>query len=224
MKYSVLTLLFGAACAVGLGAVAVYAYIRKVDSRAAGPITIYTATPSPTPGTFSLDTPPSRTLTGTIATFSGTLSWESRTATAASKIHEAVPVVQGGRLVTGDDGNVTVTFPDDVTLTLMSKTDISVIQTLPASMVFLITTGMLSAGNHGNSTVSIRSMGLLSACKDCSLTVSADTLRPEISLFVNEGNVTAAYNDRTYTTKIIGLSRGRGLIYDDASRTVVLTR
>ena len=86
----------------------------------------------PTPSfTFSIESPPSESLKGSIVSRSGTLLFESRVSTASGEFTNNVPIEQGERLITLDKSTASVNFDQFGSMTLSENADLSFIQTLP---------------------------------------------------------------------------------------------
>src|SRR4051794_20941381 len=60
---------------------------------------------------FSIENPPSNSLKGEIATFSGEVQWQSRTATEGAKLDAVRPLQQGENIIT-KKGTALLQFPN----------------------------------------------------------------------------------------------------------------
>src|SRR3989338_454957 len=85
--------------------------------------------------TFSIDTPPSESLKGSIASRSGTLLCESRIASSPGKLEDTIQIQQGERLLTEDKSSATVNFAQVGSFELADNSDLSLFQTLPVDLV-----------------------------------------------------------------------------------------
>jgi hypothetical protein len=111
--------------------------------------------------TFSIENAPSQSLKGEITTMSGEVDWQGRTATVSSQINSPQAVQQGENLTTGASGSLTLTFPNSCTINYSKNTEIDIIQTLPANVVFSQVSGTGEFIVNGSYPISIRVSSLL---------------------------------------------------------------
>lgn len=168
--------------------------------------------------TFSIETPPKNSIKGTIESLSGTVKWESRTATQAAEITKPVTISQGESLETGEDGNVTIIFPEIASISLSSQSKISISQTLPANFVFDQKEGSASYEKTGEIPISIRAFHLLTTLNTGKLTLTVDKENAEISIDVKKGSATVAFNNLENVSTVIDIEEGEKFTYNDDSR------
>jgi hypothetical protein len=170
---------------------------------------------------FSLEKAPSQSLVGTITSMSGEVGHEGRLATESAKINSPVPIQQGESLSTGVDGSLILTFEKAVEINISSETSIGIIQTLPQNLVFSQTLGSAEYKKLTDIPVSVRSRHLLIK-NDGDVTVSINKLKPIVTVLVNSGSATFAYNNESNTSKVLEVKAGKTLIFNDDTRRVVL--
>lgn len=172
---------------------------------------------------FSLEKAPSASLVGVIKSMEGEVMHEERLATESAKINIPIPIQQGESLSTGVDGKIILTFEKAAELTISSETKVGIIQTLPADLVFSQSTGSVNYVKLANIPVSVRSYHLLIK-NDGDITVSVDTdfPKPIITVIVNSGSVTVAYNDKENISQVLTVDEGQTLSFNDGTRKVVV--
>lgn len=169
---------------------------------------------------FSLEKAPSQSLVGTITEMSGEVEYQSREATESAKINSPVAVQQGESLTTGTDGKLILTFEKGVEIGLSSETTLGVIQTLPADLVFSQSTGNVEYKKMGSIPVSIRCYHLLIE-NNGDVTISIDKEKPIVTVTINSGSATFAYNNISNVSRVINVGAGKKLIFNDDTRLVV---
>lgn len=175
----------------------------------------------PTP--FSLDSPPTEALVGTIATLSGTVLWQSRTASSPSALPKPRDVVQGEELLTGDSGSLTISFPDVLTLRLFPKSHISLIQTLPATIVVRQAEGTgVYSGLSEKKPISVRGLDILLTFGNATCSVSVDTKTSRVSVIVTDGEIRAAYTDTDNISVIKTFTKGQSFIFTNDTKKVTV--
>jgi hypothetical protein len=170
---------------------------------------------------FSLEKAPSESLTGSISSMSGDIEYESRTATEAAKINSPVTVQQGESLSTGVDGKLILTFNGAAEVDFSPNTSVGIIQTLPADVVFSQTSGVAEYKKLVNIPVTIRTLHLLTE-NDGDITVTLDDAAPFVTVSVNSGSATFAYNNINDVSRVLTVPSGKRLIFNDYTRRVVL--
>jgi hypothetical protein len=170
---------------------------------------------------FSLEKAPSQSLVGLISSMSGDVEYESRIATEAAKINSPVPIQQGENLTTGTDGKLVLIFEKAAEINISPDTSVSIIQTLPADLVFSQSTGVSEYVKLASIPVSIRSRHLLIENAG-DITVSVDKIKPVITVSVNSGSATFAYNNINNISKVLTLEAGKTLTFNDGTRRVVV--
>ncbi|HKB88376.1 MAG TPA: hypothetical protein VKC53_01865 [Patescibacteria group bacterium] len=170
---------------------------------------------------FSLEKAPSQSLVGTITQISGEVGYESRNATEVAKINSPVSVQQGESLITGTDGSLVLIFEKAAEVDLFADTSLDVIQTLPADLVFAQTTGSVTYKKLSDIPVSIRSHHLLIE-NNGDISVSINKLKPIITLTVNSGSATIAYNNIYNISRLFSVTMGQTVTFNDDTRRVVV--
>lgn len=171
---------------------------------------------------FSLETAPSESLRGTIASLSGEVGWQSRTATDTAKITKPMQIQQGERIVTKDTGRAIIVFANTVTLAVNPKTEIDFIQTLPTNILIGQNSGTANYIKLNGNPLSIRSLDLLTKINQGDITVSISEAQPYIIIDVKSGLITVAYNDINYITQVINVTSGKRLIFRTDTKRVTL--
>ncbi len=169
---------------------------------------------------FSLEKAPSQSLVGSITSMSGEIGYEARLATESAKINSPVQVQQGESLTTGLSGKLVLTFDKAVEINMSSDTSVGIVQTLPADMVFSQNTGTVEYKKLANIPVSIRSYHLLIE-NNGDVTISIDKVKPIITVTVNSGAATFAYNNIDNISRVLTLESGKKLTFNDDTRRVV---
>lgn len=215
MKYLVLLIL---SVAIGLGAVY---YYRNGDLFKNTPQTntVPKPTNTPTPTLFSTKNPPSESLTGTLDSLTGTVTWEPREATQSSPINSRAVIKQGDYIETGSDGTVAVTFPKASLVTMQQDSYLQITQTLPANIVFSQNKGTITYERVGKIPVSIRVLSLLIDLDEASqmrVTVGEET--EEVTVTAEQGSGITAYNNADFETVKLTLHEGEELTFDNQLR------
>lgn len=167
---------------------------------------------------FSIETPPSQSQKGEITSLSGSVLWQSRTATEAAKIITQQKVQQGEQITTGDTGEVVIRFDQLAEATLSPKSQISFIQTLPHLLVFAQNLGDVVYKNETSDALSVRVLHLLLEEQTGEMTVSINPLRPVVTVTVTKGIVRAAFNDLYYNSSVVTISEGHIFYFNDETR------
>ncbi len=170
---------------------------------------------------FSLDKAPSESLVGNIISMSGDVEYEARMATEAAKINSPVEIQQGESLVTGVDGKLILNFDKAVEVDMSSDTSIGIIQTLPADIVFSQSMGSAEYKKLASIPVSIRSKHLLIE-DNGDVTVTIDKVKPIVTVVVNSGSATFAYNNTNNISRVWTVEGGKTLTFNDGTRRVVI--
>lgn len=169
---------------------------------------------------FSLEKAPAQSLVGTISSMSGDIEYESRTATGAARLTSPVTIQQGETLSTGMDGNLTLTFEKSAEINISSDSSVGIIQTLPADMVFSQSRGAVEYKKLANIPVTIRSYHLLIENRG-DITVSIDKIYPIVTVNINSGSATFAYNNTNNISRVWNFDAGTTLTFNDDTRRVV---
>lgn len=167
---------------------------------------------------FSVDTPPSESLTGTIATMSGAVLWESRSATDPVVIHAPQKLQQGESISTAT-GSAVAVFSNVVAFALAKDSGVNIIQTLPASFVLQQTKGHVVYDVLGSAVpVAVRAMDLLTHATNATFAVVVDPDKSEVGIGVQEGSVRIAYEDTNFVTQQLTLSQGQTFYFNNNTK------
>ena len=180
--------------------------------------TYYQKTATPTSATvFSAKDPPRDSLQGVVLERSGEVWWESREATKPAQMIKNVPIHQGERVQTGE-GNIVIRFANVAQIELAQQSDVTFVQTLPATIVIQQHGGAVTYVRKGTIPVSVRSLHLLidqGATSKITVTVAEQT----VQIDVEKGSVTAAYNDLDFNSILLTMRDGEQFVFDDITRT-----
>jgi len=177
-------------------------------------------TPSPTPF-FSVETPPSESLRGTISSRSGTLFWESRVATEPAKLTDSAPIEQGERLISKEKSNAVVVFNTVGTMKLSENTDVSFIQTLPIDFVVEQKEGIIQYEMNGTVPLSIRMRNALITKTSGTIQIEMKSGDSVIRVSTLKGTAQIGFNDSDYVSQVFTLREGQVYDYDSSERTTV---
>lgn len=170
---------------------------------------------------FSLENAPTESLKGKITAMTGEISWQGRIATEPAKLYSPVLIQQGEKLITGEKSNLSLVFPDACSIEFSERTEVDIIQTLPANIVFFQTSGTGEYIKTGSYPVSIRAMGLLVE-EDGDIVVSIDQEEPTVTLTLKSGKATAAFNNSEYISHEVMLVSGQIFTFNYDTRKGVL--
>jgi hypothetical protein len=171
---------------------------------------------------FSAEIPPSNSLKGTVTTLTGDVLWQSRVATEAAKISNLSQVQQGEQIKTGNDGVVKLEFKDQAKIVVSAKSQLNIVQTIPANFVFAQTDGTVEYQRTGNIPLSIRAMHLLIDEDLGDVIISVNKDDGTVIVNVRTGNVTIGFNDTDLKSNLITIPQGKEYIFDDTTRTGVI--
>jgi len=185
--------------------------------------------PSPTPvasvvtkSNFSLTEAPSESLKGEITKMMGEVKILGRVATEASVLAPtSTQVQQGENYITGEGGSLSINFKNAVTMDLSEKTEVDIIQTLPANIVFSQVAGMADYKIATESSVTIRTSYLLTELHG-EANISRDSDRQLVTVAIKSGNAIMAYNDKYYLIHKVVISEGQTYTFNYGKRTGVL--
>ena len=170
---------------------------------------------------FSLEKAPSQSLVGSITSMTGDVEYESRVATEAAKISSPVSIQQGESLTTGETGKLILNFKDTVDISVDENSGISVIQTLPADLVFWQTLGSVEYKKLGTHPVSIR-VGHLVIENEGDMKISFTKDSPVTTIVMINGTGTVAYNSLNNVSRVVNITTGQILKFNEGTRRVVL--
>ena len=174
--------------------------------------------------TFSVETPPSESLQGTIASRAGTLFWESRIATVPSELKENVPIQQGEQLITEEKSTATVKFDTASTITLSENSDISFIQTLPVDFVVGQIKGTIKYVMDGTTPLSIRVRNALITKTSGIIQITVTDADPIILISTLQGTAQIGFNDLDYVSQVFTLREGQVYEYNSDEHTAINTK
>jgi len=184
------------------------------------PSPISIVTPQPI-SNFSLENAPSESLRGQITEMKGSVDWQGRTATGAAKIFTPITVQQGENLITEGGGSLTLVFPSACTINFSEKTELDIIQTLPADIVFSQVSGVAEYLNTGSYPVDIRTSTLLTELNG-DATISRNPQKPVVTVFVKSGSAVVAYNDLKYISHEVTINAGKTFTFNYGTRKGVV--
>ena len=167
---------------------------------------------------FSLDNAPSESLRGMVGTISGSIEWQSRTATQPATLDSPQQIQQGESLQTGDNGKAIVEFTQCCSIHLFSDTAIDFIQTLPANVVIAQTKGSAEYLVTNTIPVAIRSLHLLINSTNGDVVFTVSKTLPVISVYVKKGTMQASFNDLNYNSTVIPVTAGETFYFNDTTR------
>lgn len=172
--------------------------------------------------TYSLAKPPKNSQSGFIASMSGIVNWQSRIATQPAQIITPRVLQQGENIYTMADSQLVADFQDNAEISLLPKTEVDIIQTLPVNYVFSQPKGSGIYTVRSTIPVSVRTLHLLVTIISGQEEVSVDPEKAMVTLHVSSGSAKAAYNDSSYTSTIVPLTSGNRVIFLDDTRTITV--
>jgi len=167
---------------------------------------------------FSLEKAPSTSLHGDITLLTGDVEWQSRIATEASQITQKQQIQQGESIETGKTGNVSLAFPN-MLFELSTDTMLNIIQTLPTSIVLEQPTGKIKYQTTSSTPLSIRTSRILIESRKGSFSVAIDEDDGTVTISVEDGLVTTAYNDTDNFSTVEKIEADQVLTFDPSTRT-----
>lgn len=170
---------------------------------------------------FSPEKAPTESFKGEITAMTGKIRWQSRTATEAAELLTVTTVQQGEKLITGQDSSLTVDFANVCWIKMESETEIDIVQTLEANLVFNQTKGRAEYKKNNSYPLSVRVKNLLTETNG-EVIITIDQEEPIITVVSKKGTVTAAFNDADFVSQKIFISGGETLVFNDDKRTGVL--
>jgi len=166
---------------------------------------------------FSLEDAPSESLRGQITKMKGNIDWQGRTATEAAGISAPITIQQGENLITEAGGSLTLVFQNACSLNFSEKTEIDIIQTLPADIVFSQVSGVAEYSKTGSYPIDIRTSTLLTELMG-DATISRNPLKPIVTVFVKSGSAIVAYNDLKYISHEVTINAGQTYTFNYGTR------
>lgn len=171
------------------------------------------------PTAFSLKNAPSATIYGNITSLLGNVGWESRIATEPARIIAPQKVGQGEALETKEGGRVIVTFPNIGTVTILPKTYIGIVQTLPVQVVLAQTKGNAIYKKDGTIPLNITANNLLVKINRGQISIDIDDTLPLITGDTAAGaSATLAYVDINDQSSIATVANGEGFTFNTRTK------
>jgi hypothetical protein len=167
---------------------------------------------------FSIENAPSKSLSGKVVSFSGNVSWQSRTVEYATLITSSVKLQQGDEVNVQNNAKAVMDFPQAVTITASSNTQINFIQTLPANFVVEQKQGLSMYDKSGDIPVSVRALDLLINIEKGTCTISVDKDTSDIIVTANSGSVVVAFNDTGNNTNILTINQNKEYLFNNDTK------
>ena len=171
--------------------------------------------------TFSIETPPSESLKGSIVSKTGIIFWESRIATAPSELKENVQIQQGEELLTHEKSGITVNFDQVGTIVLSENADLSFIQTLPVDFVVEQKNGTIKYTMNGKTPLSIKIRSALITKTSGEIQITATDGDPIVLISTLQGTAKIGFNDLDYVSQVFTLREGQMYEYNSDERTAI---
>ncbi len=212
MKFIFKIFLFFLAVVIGfLSTIFIYFKINKVNvNKIVSPLIT---------SELSLFNAPSDSLTGKITGLSGTILWTARD-NNQQLITKPQNIQQGEEVETGTNSSLKMAFNNIVFISISANSKLSIIQTLPANLVFNQLFGKLEYEKLNSSIpVSVRALDLLININDGESEISVDKNDSTIKISIKTGDVTIAFTDTNNKTIIQNIKSGEDLIFNNNSKT-----
>lgn len=168
---------------------------------------------------FSVANAPRDSLRGTMLSLSGTVQWESRTATTPATITTLQTLQQGEELTTQKDGKATIEFTPTCIITLSPSTNLSIIQTLPTNLVFAQSQGTVTYTKSTTTPLAVRSLDALVQLTQGNVTISVDKDTAQMTVGVSSESATIAFNDSQTISNVVTIPSGKAYVFDDSTLT-----
>jgi hypothetical protein len=166
---------------------------------------------------FSLLDAPSESLRAGVKNLNGDVVWKNRIAETPTKVDTLSQVQQGESLITGEDGSVDLDFLDTAYIKLQSNSEVDIIQTLPANIVFKQLSGVVTYQKISTVPVSVRVSPILIEVLG-NVSVSINDINGRITI---SGLSKVAYNDKANTTRLIDVSDNQSIVFNPDTLKVV---
>jgi len=171
---------------------------------------------------FSLEEAPSESLRGEITSMTGDVTFLGRTATEAAKLASGSGVVQQGEnYITGDKSTLSINFDKAISIDMLEKTEVDIIQTLPATIVFSQVAGTADYKMATSSSVAIRTSYLLTQLNGEAV-ISRNPDKPIVTVNMKSGNAVLAYNDLKFVSHEVMILGGHNFTFNYGTRRGVL--
>jgi hypothetical protein len=152
-----------------------------------------------------------------VKNLNGDVVWKNRIAETPTKVDTLSQVQQGESLITGEDGSVDLDFLDTAYIKLQSNSEVDIIQTLPANIVFKQLSGVVTYQKISTVPLSVRVSPLLIEILG-NVSISIDKANGHIEI---TGPSKIAYNDKSNTTRLIELSDNKTVVFNPDTLKVV---
>jgi len=158
---------------------------------------------------------PSSTIKAKVTSLSGDVIWISRSS-KSSELMLNQQIQQGESIETKANSYATLTI-GGLAFELDENSKISLIQTLPRSIVIEQNSGMINyISKNQSSPLAIKVEHLLISPKNTEIKITMDEI---VKVEVISGDIIKiAYNNLDYTTETVSLSKGDVFMFDDAVR------
>lgn len=175
-------------------------------------------TPTPSRTAFSIENPPSESISGTITDISGDMWLVPRESTEPAKLAGTELIKQGEKLIASDSGQITVTFPQLGQMRMIPESEVDVVQTLPVDLVFQHYKGTTEYERIGTVPLSVRSFRLLVSVTEGRIRVTTDEEQHTVSVEVLRGQATAAYNNPEIISTLVTIGEGEEFFFNSDTR------
>jgi hypothetical protein len=163
---------------------------------------------------YSLENAPKASLRGRVSSMTGSIHWQSRTATDSAALFTPHEIQQGEILQTDD--------PLTATISLLPNTRLEIIQTLPSEMVFKQDSGSTVYAASSEAKLSVRSLHLLTEVDGGETKIVTDNENGTVDVSVTSGTAKVSFNDQDNTTSVTTVKPMKTLVFSDDTRTISL--
>jgi len=167
---------------------------------------------TPQPSTFTLQ-PPAQAITATLSQSTGVVEQFTR---QADDYQEATPggIIHHGESIATKRGAATITLANLGIVSLRDDAEISFVNLIPDSLMFLHTAGVIDYKTHA----SIRALhALVELAGDATISVDA----PIVKILVTSGTAKIALVDNENNTNVWNFVQSQSAIVNDETRTIV---
>jgi hypothetical protein len=196
---------------VGVGLVIGYTYWNHQNP--------FNVLPSPITTKFSLENAPEDSLKGTIASMSGTVNWQSRTAGHSVRLQSPRMIQQGEELSTGKNSIVRVVVQKAEEIIEFPDSHITFIQMLPINVVISQDAGSVFYENTGLSAMTVKTLDLVTSVNRAWVTISLDQSTDTVTVTPQKESVTEGYLDSEGNSNTVIIKAGQQFVFDDTTQT-----
>lgn len=196
---------------VGCGLVIGYAYQSHKQI-------FFTVLNSPITTKFSLENAPEDSLKGTIASMSGTVNWQSRTAKTFVQLKSPRLIQQGEELSTGRSGKAGVLIQKAAAIILSPNSDVNFIQMLPINLVMEQDKGTVIYQDAGQSAMSVKTLDLITAVNRAWAVISVDSKTQTVTVIAQKSSITEGYVDSQGNSNVVTVNAGQKFVFDDTTQ------